>query len=105
MANILKVTTQEVTEKAKTITAVKDNMDTLLTELNSRIKAMTSEDWIGSAGAAYENQFVLLYNQVIRAMETVQTHANNLAEAAAKYAELENDQASTASNLDSTNIF
>lgn len=105
MANILKVTPQEVTEKAKAITAVKDNMETLLTELDARIKTMTAEDWIGNAGTAYENQFVLLHNQVIRAMETVQTHANNLAEAASKYAELESDQASTASNLDSTNIF
>ena len=46
MANILKVTPQEVTEKAKAITSVKSNMENLLTELNSRIKAMTSEDWI-----------------------------------------------------------
>ena len=54
MANILKVTPQEVTEKAKAITSVKSNMENLLTELNSRIKAMTSEDWIGNAGTAYE---------------------------------------------------
>ena len=105
MANILKVTPQEVTEKAKAITSVKSNMENLLTELNSRIKAMTSEDWIGNAGTAYENQFFLLYNQVIRAMDTIQTHANNLSTAASKYAELENSQAATASNLDSTDIF
>ena len=36
MANILKVTPQEVTEKAKAITSVKSNMENLLTELNSR---------------------------------------------------------------------
>ena len=44
MANILKVTPQEVTEKAKAITSVKSNMENLLTDLNSRIRAMTSED-------------------------------------------------------------
>ena len=77
MANVLRVTPQEVNEKAKAITAVKARMEDLLTELDGRIKTMNTEDWIGDAGSTYGNQFVLLYNQVIRSMDTVQQYANN----------------------------
>ena len=94
MANVLRVTPQEVNEKAKAITAVKARMEDLLTELDGRIKTMNTEDWI-----------VLLYNQVIRSMDTVQQYANNLSHAANRYAELESTQASTAGSLDSTGIF
>ena len=99
------VTPQEVNEKAKAITAVKARMEDLLTELDGRIKTMNTEDWIGDAGSTYGNQFVLLYNQVIRSMDTVQQYANNLSHAANRYAELESTQASTAGSLDSTGIF
>ena len=105
MANVLKVTPQEVNEKAKAITVVKERMENLLTELDGRIKMMNTEDWIGDAGSAYGNQFVLLYNQVIRSMDTVQQYANNLSQAANRYAELESTQTSTAGSLDSTGIF
>ena len=100
MANVLRVTPQEVNEKAKAITAVKARMEDLLTELDGRIKTMNTEDWIGDAGSTYGNQFVLLYNQVIRSMDTVQQYANNLSHAANRYAELESTQASTQPGLD-----
>ena len=51
MANVLRVTPQEVNEKAKAITAVKARMEDLLTELDGRIKTMNTEDWIGDAGS------------------------------------------------------
>ena len=105
MANVLRVTPQEVNEKAKAITAVKARMEDLLTELDGRIKTMNTEDWIGDAGSTYGNQFVLLYNQGIRSMDAVQQYANNLSHAANRYAELESTQASTAGSLDSTGIF
>ena len=56
MANVLRVTPQEVNEKAKAITAVKARMEDLLTELDGRIKTMNTEDWIGDAGSTYGNQ-------------------------------------------------
>lgn len=105
MANVLKVTPQEVNEKARAITAVKDRMESLLAELDGRIKTMNAEDWIGDAGNTYGNQFVLLYNQVIRSMDTVQQYANNLSHAANRYAELESAQTNAAGSLDSTGIF
>lgn len=105
MANVLKVTPQEVNDKAKEINTVKERMETLLMELDNRVKTMNAEDWIGDAGNAYGNQFVLLYNQVIRSMDTVQQYANNLSQAANRYAELESEQATAASSLDSTGIF
>ena len=51
------------------------------------------------------NQFIHVYNQSITALDTLQQHANNLAQAASRYSELEDAQISEATNLDSTEIF
>ncbi|MBQ3178574.1 MAG: WXG100 family type VII secretion target, partial [Clostridia bacterium] len=102
MANKLLVTPEEVNEKAKAITDVKTRMADLLTEINNRINTMVTEEWIGTAGSAYGNQFVILYNQVIRALDTIQTHANNLSAAAEAYATLENEQGSAVTSLDAS---
>lgn len=105
MANILKVTPTEVNEKARAITTVKEHIETVLHDLDGRINTMVSSEWIGDAGNAYQNQFVLLYNQVIRSLDVIQQHANNLSQAANRYAEIESDQVSTNTGLDATNIF
>lgn len=80
-------------------------MDSLLRDLDTRISTMVTSEWIGDAGNAYQNQFVVLYNQVIRSLDVIQQHANNLSQAANRYAEIENEQITTSSGLDSTNIF
>lgn len=105
MANILKVTPAEVNEKAKNITSIKTNMEATLKNLNDRISTMVSESWVGDAGNAYQNQFVVLYNQVIRSLDTIQQHANNLSQAASRYSDIENEQITAATNLDATDIF
>jgi len=105
MANKLLVTPEEVNEKAKAISSVRERMADLLTEINSRINTMVEQDWIGTAGSAYGNQFVILYNQVVKALDTIQTHANNLSAAAEAYATLENEQGAAATALDASDIF
>ncbi len=105
MANILKVTPIEVNDKAKQITTTKETMETLLQELEGRISTMVSNEWVGEAGSAYYNQFIILYNQVIKSLDVIQQHANNLSAAANRYSEIESDQINTAIGLDSTNIF
>lgn len=105
MANILKVTPSEVNGTAEKITTARDSMEALLNELNNKINNMVANDWVSNAGQTYENQFVALYNQVVRALDTIQQHANNLSQAATLYAENENDQATTVTNLDASGVF
>ena len=105
MPNILKVTPEEVNEKARQITALKEQMDQLLSDLSGRIRQMVQNDWIGNAGDAYENQFVVLEGQVVKSLDVIQQHANNLSEAANKYQEMENNHVTTVSSLDATDIF
>ena len=105
MANILKVTPEEVSEKAKAISTVKESMESLLNDLNSRIGGMVQSDWIGNAGSAYENQFLVLYNQIIKSLDVIQQHANNLSQAAARYQDSENERVTNIGALDSTDIF
>ena len=93
--NKLLVTPSEVNEKAKEVTNLKEHMMSHLESIKTKIQNMT----------AYMNQFIHVYNQSIAALDTLQQHANNLAQAASRYSELEDAQISEATNLDSTEIF
>lgn len=103
--NKLLVTPSAVNEKAKEVTNIKETMLTHLEGIKTRIQNLTESDWVGAAGAAYQNQFVHLYNQAVAALDTLQQHANNLSHAANSYAELENAQISETQSLDASNIF
>ena len=103
--NKLLVTPSEVNEKSKEVTNLKEHMMSHLESIKTKIQNMTASNWVGTAGEAYMNQFLPVYNQSIAALDTLQQHANNLAQAASRYSELEDAQISEATNLDSTEIF
>lgn len=105
MPNILKVSPQEVNEKANQINATKENMQALLNDLDSRIKSMIAEDWVSNSGNTYEDVFMGLVNEVNKALNNIQTHANNLSQAANEYAQAETERTSTVVNLDASAIF
>ena len=96
--NKLLVTPSEVNEKAKEVTNLKEHMMSHLESIKTKIQNMTASNWVGTAGEAYMNQFIHVYNQSIAALDT-------LAQAASRYSELEDAQISEATNLDSTEIF
>ena len=102
--NKLLVTPSEVNEKAKEVTNLKEHMMSHLESIKTKIQNMTASNWVGTAGEAYMNQFIHVYNQSIAALDTLQQHANNLAQAASRYSELEDAQISEATNLDSTDF-
>lgn len=103
--NKLLVTPSEVNEKSKEVTNLKEHMMSHLESIKTKIQNMTASNWVGTAGEAYMNQFIHVYNQSIAALDTLQQHANNLAQTASRYSELEDAQISEATNLDSTEIF
>lgn len=105
MANRLLVTPEEVNEKAKAITNVRTRMEDLLNDIKHRIETMVTEEWIGVAANTYSSQFIYLHNQVAKALDTIQTHANNLSEAANVYATDEDSQSSALAGLDASDIF
>lgn len=105
MANRLLVTPEEVNEKAKAITDIRARMEDLLSNIKQRIDTMVTEEWVGIAANTYSSQFIYLYNQVAKALDTIQTHANNLSEAANVYATDEDGQSSTIAGLDASDIF
>ena len=102
--NKLLVTPSEVNEKSKEVTNLKEHMMSHLESIKTKIQNMTASNWVGTAGEAYMNQFIHVYNQSIAALDTLQQHANNLAQAASRYSELEDAQISEATNLDSRRV-
>ena len=105
MPNILKVTPQEVNEKATQITNIKGTMESLLNDLNSRINTMIEEDWVSNSGNTYSDVFMQLVNEVTKALNNIQNHANNLSQAANEYAQAETERTSTVVQLDASSIF
>ncbi|MFR1990686.1 MAG: WXG100 family type VII secretion target [Oscillospiraceae bacterium] len=104
--NKLLVTPSEVNEKSKEVTNLKEHMTSHLESIKTKIQNMTASNWVGTAGEAYMNQFIHVVQSVNRRTRyALQQHANNLAQAASRYSELEDAQISEATNLDSTEIF
>ena len=70
--NKLLVTPSEVNEKAKEVTNLKEHMMSHLESIKTKIQNMTASNWVGTAGEAYMNQFIHVYNQSIAALDTLQ---------------------------------
>ena len=103
--NKLLVTPSEVNEKAKEVTNLKEHMMSHLESIKTKIQNMTASNWVGTAGEAYMNQFIHVYNQSIAALDTLQQHANNLSKAAETYANMESEQAAEMESLEAKDIF
>ena len=73
--NKLLVTPSEVNEKSKEVTNLKEHMMSHLESIKTKIQNMTASNWVGTAGEAYMNQFIHVYNQSIAALDTLQQHA------------------------------
>lgn len=63
--NKLLVTPSEVNEKSKEVTNLKEHMMSHLESIKTKIQNMTASNWVGTAGEAYMNQFIHVYNQSI----------------------------------------
>ncbi|MFR7743793.1 MAG: hypothetical protein ACLU3I_11260 [Acutalibacteraceae bacterium] len=104
--NKLLVTPSEVNEKSKEVTNLKEHM-------MSHLESIKNEDpehdrkQLGrhSRRGLHESVYPCVQSVNRRTRYALQQHANNLAQAASRYSELEDAQISEATNLDSTEIF
>lgn len=103
--NKLLATPSEINEKAKEITALKENMQTHLEYIRAEIIRLTESTWVSAASTSYQNQFTHLYNQAIDSLDTLQQHANNLSKAAETYANMESEQTAQMESLEAKDIF
>lgn len=87
--NVLKVTPEEVNDKAKDINTLGENMSESMKTLLTQLSSLMESDWTGAASAAYCSKCTELVTQVNGALERISSYANKLSEAAARYQEAE----------------
>lgn len=104
MANILKVSSEEVRTKASEIQAQKEFMNSIMEDMGRKVNEL-SESWQSQAGEEYRGKYQNVTKNITASLENLMTHITNLTDAAAKYEELENTQVQKVETLSSNNIF
>lgn len=101
----LKVTPDEVRNKAKEIQSVKVRMQDMMTEMQRQVNSLQTEHWKSQSGADYAGKYQSVSKNINGALETLMTHINNLVETANKYDELERNQVQNVQSLSTQDIF
>ena len=95
---ILKVTTEEVRNKAQEISSQKDAME-------NQMEEMLEQSWEADSGNKYIEQYQSVTTNIRNSLEALQNHVTNLTQAAERFETLENQQTQVVSALDTTSIF
>lgn len=101
---ILKVTSEEVTNKAAEIENQKSVMEGYMQEMLTKVTSLESA-WDAQSGESYIEKYQVVQNNIQASLDTLERHVTNLKEAATRYETLENQQTQIVSNLGTDNIF
>ena len=104
MAN-LKVTPEELNSVSQRMSTARSTMENIMTTMGNDIQLMKSEIWDSASGRAFNDQFNNVRNNCKGALRALQTHLQNLAEAAGVFREMEAAQKSKVTALDASKIF
>ena len=101
---ILKVTTEEVRNKAQEISSQKDAMENQMEEMLSLVQSL-EQSWEADSGNKYIEQYQSVTTNIRNSLEALQNHVTNLTQAAERFETLGNQQTKVVSALDTTSIF
>ena len=101
---ILKVTSEEVSEKAMEIENQKSIMEEYMEDMYSRVTRL-EESWNAQSGESYIEKYQIVRNNIQAALEKLEVHVTNLKDAATRYETLETQQGQVVSQLGTDNIF
>ena len=104
MAN-LKVTPQELRNVSSRMSTARGSMENILNTMGNDISNMQNEIWDSASGRAFNDQFYTVRNNCTGALTAIATHLKNLEEAAGIFEDMEAEQLSRVSSLDSSKIF
>lgn len=101
---IIKVTPEEVQEKAKEILNQEKNMEELMNEMQAKVNEL--EQYVKtSAGESYLDHYVSVRKNISNSLDVISKHVSNLNEAAARYIDENNRQERVAKQLSTESIF
>ncbi len=101
---ILKVDPAQVRTKAGEISTQKQIMETLMSEMKTKVGGL-NEAWNSESGKAYVEKYENVAKEIQDSLNALQQHINNLNDAAAKYEEMESTQTQQVNALNTQDIF
>jgi len=101
----LKVTPDQVRAKAGQIKGYRSAMEGLMGDMKSEIHRLPTEYWDSRSGQNFVQRFQNVEGNILRALQALYQHINNLQEAADRYDALERAQEAKVDNLSTKNIF
>ena len=101
---ILKVTPEQVSEKATQITNKRSEMDGLMSEMEGYVKTLSSS-WNSTSGEEYVEKYYNVRREINDSLANLQTHVDHLNHAAQTYTELEQEQLGKVDALSANDIF
>lgn len=101
---ILKVTPEQVSEKANQITNKRNEMDGLMGEMEGYVKSLASS-WNSTSGEEYVEKYYNVKREIEDSLTNLQRHVDHLNQAAQTYTELEQEQLNKVDALSANDIF
>lgn len=103
MAKLL-VTPEEVQSKSNQIKAKKGELEGIMNNMQTLVNNLPNS-WDSNSGRAYQEQYANVTRNIKKSLDVIEKHASNLADAANRYTELEQEQQRAVSRLSSNDIF
>lgn len=100
----LKVTPEEVRNKAGQITAQKALMEGIMSDLQTKVTSL-EEYWKSTSGQSYVEQYANVTKNIQASLNALAQHVTNLTDVATSYETLETKQTTNAKNLSTEQIF
>lgn len=101
---ILKVTSEEVSNKAQEISTQRELLEGYMQEMQNQVTSLESS-WEADSGSKYMEVYQNVSNNIKKSLDTLQTHVDNLSQAAERYETLEGQQTQVVNSLRTDSIF
>lgn len=101
---ILKVDPEQVRTKAAEIKAQKQSMEALMNSMGSKVNELDAV-WNSESGKAYVEKYSNVKQEIQDSLNALEQHVTNLNDAAAKYEDMEQNQAQQVNALNTDDIF
>lgn len=101
---ILKVTSEEVRNKAQEISTQRELLEGYMQEMQNQVTSL-EPSWEADSGSKYMEVYQNVSNNIKKSLDTLQTHVDNLSQAAERYETLEGQQTQVVNSLRTDSIF
>ena len=101
----LKVTPEQLTQKAGEITTQRGNISGYMTQIQQIVSTLQDQIWSGDAATDFHTHFNTLYQNVEHMLNSIQGYIDDLTKSANIYTQAESASKTVADGLQTTGVF